>query len=817
MNTYTVSILLSLEKKEYKTMSNLLLKLLDVIKVQDISSKVEEVLFAMINIFEKDNVLRKRKENVPNYCLEATLNVISTILSKNYKITNPNKFYVLILNLFYIYLEKESILDLNVSNEELKCNLLTLFHVYLKTYGDQKLFITERLSTASFIGLLLSCAEEKSRKLKNLALDVVRDLIIFLKDPNFLYQFLPGVSSKLKLFITGDYKLGKEFLSNSIKTLQVLITTIYTDQTIKVDKELLTILEGIFNPTIYNQILAKEDLYECGVQISKIFKQIYIYEIVMIGYYDEDLTISRDLDLNQIISLDMSDSYSERFLFIVNKMIRNVHINNKNEEIYSNLILIKSYLKLFKNHFINNQNILSKLSLCLLVHLEYENNIKIFERNQTYIDEYPKVFFKYLNDKNEKEVLEIIKMMKDDFLVYEHFKDIMLEDPKYQKECLYILENLSEIETFLDVEFQYNTSFDYVITSYLLLKNLSNTTKNDIILSKVFYFILERLGDEYSLINQSAFATLNEIARKLKYDNLNHMIVKNYDYVIDELCNRMKYLDQYPNTPLVLKSLFRYFENVDIQYSLSCLIEDILESIFLSMDDNQNLKYLNTFFSVLHAFTKYSNKDLMKKILQKSQYLISFYSLRIQMVDIIQECVKQLKEEQDQVLPIIHSIWSYLLNDTNLTHRIHIISFIQYLIQEFPDFMYQKVVNEYYPKLIDFIKTANNYKHTNEFIFTIKIFDFLQVMLVSFKSRSSVDHYELCSHLLKFLQPNVHKEYQNHVFKVYQSMLISDPDPVWLFVMKQTNIKFERENCKTIEFKTTKKNEGIEKLKELFQ
>lgn len=817
MNTYTVSILLSLEKKEYKKMDELLKKLIDVVKNQDIGSKVEEILFSMINIFEKDNILRKKKEMVPNYCLEDTFIVIYTILSKNYKITNPNKFFILILNLFYLYLEKKDGLDQNVSNEELKFHLITSFHIYFKTYGDPKHFINERISTASFIGLLLNCAEEKSKKLKNLTLEVLRDLITFLKDSNFLYQFLPGISTKLKQFIIGDYKQGKKFITNSIKTLESLLQMVYSETEIKKDKELLTILESIFNTNVYNKILSKEDLYYCAVSISKFFKEVYIYEIIMIGFYDEDLMISREYEINQIISLEMNDSYSERFIYIVNKMIRNVHINNTNEEIFSNLILIKSYCKLFKKHFINNQNILSKLSMCLLVHLEFDNNMKLYERATNYLDEYPKIFFKYLNEKNEKEMLNILNLFKDDFIVYEQFKDIMLEDPKYQKECLYILVNLSEKEILLDIEFDTKKSFEYVIISYLILKNLSKTTKNDIILSKVLYFILEKLGDEYSVINQSAFATLNEIARNLKYDNINHLIVKNYDYVIDQLCNRMKYLDQYPNTPLVLKSLFKYFENIEIQYSLSCLIEDILDSIFLSMDEYQNLQYLNSFFEVLHVFTKYSNKELMKKILQKTQYLISFYSLRIKIIDIIQDCINQLKQETDQVLPVIHSIWSYLLNDTNLVHKIHIISFIQSLVQEFSDFMYQRVINEYYPKLIEYIKTVHHYKHTNEYNYTIKIFEFLQTMLISFKSKSSVDHYELCSHLLKFIQPNIEKEYQNQVFKVFQSMLISDPDPVWLFVMKHSNIKFEKKNCKTIEFKVSKKNEGIEKLKELFQ
>jgi hypothetical protein len=792
------SILISLQKKNFVLLEKDLDNMLKCINTDGARLIFPQIQQIVVSLFEKDIYMRKLSSMIPNQCLEKALEVLISIMEQNY-IGDEQKMITLIQNFFFFYLEKEIGMNREISQEELKISLLKLFHTFVSKQKNSTLFLSDRLLPASFIGIILSTIDkEKSKSLKIFGLKILMDFFTLIHSSDFLKIFVPGVMSKLKSFITGDYKLGREFISMSLNLLVVFLTLIFEKSKEDPEKQMLEMLDSMYQPAIYNRILAKNEYVASAISLVPFFKRISLMEIVIIGYYD----LNQSGDIKTMINFEL-DSVVDRFLYLINEMIRNITVHTL-EDIYSHLLLIKGYVKLYHHHLFVNTSVLRQFSICLISYLEFESHIQIFERNISFSTNYPKFIFKYLNERNESQIIEILNELSMNFIVLDHFKDLVLEDHLHQKEILFVLTHISSNQNWLELEFQDSSSFDSIIISSLLLRSLPKYITKDHQLAHILFYLLEKLGDEYLFVNQSALTSLTLIATKLNYTSINDLIVKNYDYIIDDLCNHMKYLEIYPNTPYILKSLFLHLSHIDS--SITPIIEDILQNIFDSIDNHQHSTYLNSYFIVLKSFCK--EKEICKKIITKCPYY-TFENCKIQILEILMECFEILRDQSNVCLPVVHSIWNSLKNETKLVNKIFIVDFVGKMMELFGDFVFQRILEEYYPKLLDNLKNTTVYKHTNEFEFVCKILNFLTKMVKIYETKLSIqfDTYVFCGVIGKFIDCGV-VEYEKGVLGVFQVLICYDPDPFWLYLNKQRRVVFERDACPRVEFNPKVENVG---------
>eukprot|EP01080_Neovahlkampfia_damariscottae_P011060 gene11060-3768_t len=977
-----IPIATDLQKNDFNSLNENLLKLQKVIQdekeKQMIEVLFEYLTFPLILIYERDFSFRTKTKDsryqVPIKTLEITTKMLTILFEKIDRIITTKidfiyQYLITIQNLFILYLKNEEKEKLLFSTEELKINIIEFFNIFIKKHAKEDLNVFRNKKTrnliALFVGVLLEVAtEEISKELKIESLNCLNNLFNLIELPEVLIDFFPGTSSCLKKFIIGDYKLGKEFISTSIRVFGNITERVCSDDfnssnltkqensieslrnfdQLEIKKndnfEMLrnkihSIFEVILSPKYFNEFHSdsKFELIQISINLLKncsktLEKSIpLIIEIIFMGSNQEETSLNlkklseEGLDIfkkNKKENSKLNDLLIERFTYLIRNFTNVITNLNENEK-FGNLILISCYIEIldFKNVL---YSLIDEIAFSLLISLEIETNIKIIERvsisqkysiNSISQEEYlqfPKKIYKNLNTKeNENLIFKICENLGkygDLNFLLDYFIEILLDEKnmKFHSPTIQILSYILkgkfeyiekelqfevEIETeklielyltnFWNFKKDYSKKDEELISTYQYVQQTSSILESISIFStclgdsfqnyliKILYAILEKLGESYSFINQSSLKCLSIISKNLKYKSVQHLIIENSDYIIDEICNRMKYLNFYPNTPFVIESLFEFTKNNlnsknEILNSLISLIEDILENIFNSLDSFHSTKsnqfYLESFFSILsniifilssNELIKKNEKErtLIKKILNKSQHFLSIsnISLRIKLLKIVKDCLnfylsfkmtssdeekkekilKELESENltqeegeylnqimnekedtfGEVFPLIHLIWPSIMNTWSVEKlpqiQIHLIDLIELLMKNFDNFMYSRILNDFYPKLIkDLKQNVSNFKNKKDFNFLkttfeykikMKEFKFLNEMLTveNFKSKLSIskeffDAFEICQVLEPYLDEQQPKEIQNEILLIFENMIKEDSDSIWYFI-----------------------------------
>jgi len=96
----------------------------------------------------------------------------------------------------------------------------------------------------------------------------------------------------------------------------------------------------------------------------------------------------------------------------------------------------------------------------------------------------------------------------------------------------------------------------------------------------VLYILLERLGDQDSaLVRDTAEATLEHVAFVCGHDSVGDLIQANYDYVIQQVSQKIAFLSSNPKTPQVLCALVRV-----VGFPAINMLEDSVTEIFEALD-----------------------------------------------------------------------------------------------------------------------------------------------------------------------------------------------------------------------------------------
>ncbi|KAF9093276.1 TEL2-interacting protein 1 [Mortierella sp. AD031] len=133
------------------------------------------------------------------------------------------------------------------------------------------------------------------------------------------------------------------------------------------------------------------------------------------------------------------------------------------------------------------------------------------------------------------------------------------------------------------VEYDHNTD---VMLRCLLLEGIASIavilgqTEFEMELVRVLYVLLEHLGDQDSaLIRDSAEVALEHVAFVCHYDTVGDLIQANYDYVIQQISQRIAFLSTNPKTPQVLWALIHVVGPPAVS-----MLEDSVTEIFEALD-----------------------------------------------------------------------------------------------------------------------------------------------------------------------------------------------------------------------------------------
>ncbi|KAF9109207.1 TEL2-interacting protein 1 [Mortierella sp. AM989] len=131
--------------------------------------------------------------------------------------------------------------------------------------------------------------------------------------------------------------------------------------------------------------------------------------------------------------------------------------------------------------------------------------------------------------------------------------------------------------------YDYNTD---VILQCLLLEGIASTaiviggSEFERELVRILYILLEHLGDQDSaLVRDTAEATLEHVAFICGYDSIGDLVQTNYDYVIQQVSQKIAFLSSNPKTPQVLWALIRIVGPPAIS-----MLEDSVTEIFEALD-----------------------------------------------------------------------------------------------------------------------------------------------------------------------------------------------------------------------------------------
>ncbi|KAL9645456.1 hypothetical protein ABK040_002653 [Willaertia magna] len=475
------------------------------------------------------------------------------------------------------------------------------------------------------------------------------------------------------------------------------------------------------------------------------------------------------------------------------------------------------------------------------------------------------------------------------------FKDLIIEKNNNGEE--YVKKRVRDfINQLLDIHtealMESNDNQVQVETNCLLLENIAllsqfidknDKEKQNSFLIRVLYPILNQLGYSSIHIQQSCFKALNIISQYFYPEELNQqtqqfretdsnsdnsptkiqtspvrdrvmkLLVSNFDYMVDDIRYRMKYLSIYPHIPRVLNTLFEFnvlscYSNNFTNNSIT-IIEDCIESIFSTIDQQQllkNSKHLPMLFSILGNIIKtlkneHQNDDkkeltqkeidIIKSILQKTQHFVnnSQHTLivSVSFLNIIENSIQLFENsniiESDEentgnkILPIVHILWPIVVTNltqkrTPFTLKQKAIDLIGNLTKKFDDFLYGRIVSDLYPILKNILKQLNEnemkrykvvdlevkldyFRTEPEYKYLKSILKFFLVIVNSeiFKKRistnSTIHVYDICNVLSPFLDESVPPEFQQITKDIFKGLEEIDGDSLWLYLMEHCPTK----------------------------
>ncbi|EFC46232.1 hypothetical protein NAEGRDRAFT_57589 [Naegleria gruberi] len=419
------------------------------------------------------------------------------------------------------------------------------------------------------------------------------------------------------------------------------------------------------------------------------------------------------------------------------------------------------YPKKSFQHFVDDRMIQVVYNICKLI------GKQLGEKSTTYIDYLLNlsVTAKSAEHSYKNEAILIVNCILEGILQ----RDTTTEESKLKSCINSLVDNISE-------RLNENSS-ESVETNCLLLETISivcrfierKEEERDMFLLKILYPILNQLGYSSIHITQSCFKTIANISfffypnnNFTPRENVMNILVSNFDYMIDDIRYRLKYLSVYPHIPRVLNTLFEFnvmgkrFEeksNATQYINTVTIVEDCIQSVFNAIDQqtfekSYSKSAFSTLFSVLGNIIKTINilkierekldisgkKELsekeietVKSILQKLQHFmnssqntlitsVSFLSIIENAINMFQN--SNIRDFDDsttgnKILPSLHILWPMLMTHlvqkrTAIPLKQRTIELLKVMAVKFDDFLFGRLMSDLTPYLIRTLKELHS-------------------------------------------------------------------------------------------------------------
>ncbi|XP_046554927.1 TELO2-interacting protein 1 homolog [Haliotis rubra] len=116
------------------------------------------------------------------------------------------------------------------------------------------------------------------------------------------------------------------------------------------------------------------------------------------------------------------------------------------------------------------------------------------------------------------------------------------------------------------------------------------------------YPLLDKLGDDNSLISSTAYSVLVDLYQACEYSSLDEMIRHNADYLMNAISLRLRHLEANLRCPTVLRVMLQYCEA-----DILPLVDDTVQEILSCLDDHYT-EEAAIFVRVLYDLVKAINR-----------------------------------------------------------------------------------------------------------------------------------------------------------------------------------------------------------------
>ncbi len=234
------------------------------------------------------------------------------------------------------------------------------------------------------------------------------------------------------------------------------------------------------------------------------------------------------------------------------------------------------------------------------------------------------------------------------------------------------------------------------------------------------------------------------------------------------------------------------------------LLEDVIDSVFKTLDDNYRSEHSLTLLAILHNIVVVCSKiggseesskkrqSLLLQILEKVQHHTASSKsreARILVLDTIQTGIPAVASMDDgPLLPLIHTLWQPLLkrvSDQDKVITMKIFDVIAVMAKFGREFLAGKFTNELWPYIRRFLQeesanriTTSDLKFSSTFKFQRAILQFLTHLNVHISVAGStvLEQVQLCKLYLSQNQPHELQEAAVHLF---ETLIHLDGDVVW--------------------------------------
>ncbi|XP_063932601.1 TELO2-interacting protein 1 homolog [Zophobas morio] len=351
----------------------------------------------------------------------------------------------------------------------------------------------------------------------------------------------------------------------------------------------------------------------------------------------------------------------------------------------------------------------------------------------------------------------------------------------------------------------------------------------DSILYDLLYPLVEVYTSDSPSVKSSAHAVLQELCSLIfyqeerKYPNIEELLEHNFDYLIDKVSRNLRFLVDYPRTPVVLSLVVQFCSRATLEQ-----FSDVLRDIILLMTNDLGLLstqlqlYLYSFKSILVKLETciHPEKDTIEEEAKECtcpfvhlgvsivDHVLHYLpddppALRLEVLQVVAAGARALRQRPRVLMPLIHKMWPGLINrlsDDVAPVRLQTLRTIQELNVCSADFVFRRIEKDVYPSLHSILSNppkAPDLPPLHVILVTEPVYSFAYKLrccalefilgwLAGYQRFSLAVLDSLMMLTLPYLHPLQPKDLFEGALEIYSLLANKHPDVLWTFAHEFT-------------------------------